>query len=106
MCSTVRATAGVRVNDVWGSLSAAEDTVVAASGLANACYFASRARASAGPRRLAGALLAALSGGAAAVALALLSGDHAEGWSGAIARVPLMLGSATTFALVVIGRGR
>ena len=96
----------MRVNDVWGSLSAAEDTVVAASGLANAWYFANRARESAGSRRLAGTLLAALSGGAAAVALALLAGDYAEGWSGAVARVPLMLGSAATFVLVVIGRGR
>jgi hypothetical protein len=94
----------VRVNDVWASFSTAEDTVVAASGLANAWYFANRARASAGSRRLAGSLLTALSGGAAAVALALLAGDYAEGWSGAIARMPLMLGSAATFVLVAIGR--
>ena len=94
------------MNDVWGSLSAAEDTVVAASGLANAWYFGNRASESAGARRLAGVLLATLSGGAAAVALALLAGEYAEGWTGAIARVPLMLGSATTFVLVVIGRQR
>ena len=94
------------MNDVWDSLSAAEDTVVAASGLANAWYFASRARGSVGSRRLAGSLLTALSGGAAALALALLAGDYAEGWSGAVARMPLTLGSATTFLLVVIGRPR
>jgi hypothetical protein len=97
---------GVRVSDVWASLAAAEDTVVAASGLANGWYFARRARRNARSRRLAGVLLAALSGGAGVVALALLAGDYAAGWPGAVARLPLLLGSATTFALVVIGRQR
>jgi hypothetical protein len=70
--------------------------------MANAWYFGGRARAAAGPRRRAGVLLAALSGGA----VALLAGDRAEGWPGALARVPLMLGSASTMALVAVGRQR
>src|SRR5688500_549865 len=103
MCSIVRRRAGGRENDVWGALSAAEDTVVAASGLANAWYFANRYRESAGSRRLAGALLTALSGGTAAVALARHARDQADGWSRAVARMPLMLGSAATYVLVAIG---
>lgn len=99
----------MRVADVWTSLAVAEDSVVAASGIANAWYFtrqARRARPPARARRFAGLLLAALCGGAAAVALVLLAGGHAEGWPGAVARVPLVMASATTFALVVIGRRR
>jgi ammonia channel protein AmtB len=90
----------------WDSLAAAEDTVVAASGMANAWYFGGRALASTGPRRRAGVLLTSLSGGAAALALALLAGDRAEGWPGAVARLPLLLGSVSTSLLVVAGRGR
>jgi putative intracellular protease/amidase len=97
------------VTDVWASLTTAEDSVVAVSGVANAWYFARRAQRSeegARARRFASGLLAVLCGGAAVLALALLAGGHAEGWPGAIARVPLVVGSATTFALVVAGRRR
>lgn len=97
---------GERLGEVWNSLAAAEDALLAASGMANAWYFAGQARRNASARRLAALLLTTLSGGAATIALALLAGDRAEGWPGALARLPLVASSMATFALLVIGRQR
>lgn len=92
--------------DVLGSASAVEESVVLATGLANAAYFVRRGAGNAGSRRLAALLLAVLYGGTAVLALALLLGGLEEGAVGVALRAPLTAGNAVTFGLIVIGGRR
>ncbi len=94
------------MREVLTWVSAAEESMVLATGLANAGYFVGRAAGNGTPRRLAAALLAALYAGTAALALALLVGSLDEGAVGVALRAPLVLGNAVTFALIVIGERR
>lgn len=94
------------VKELFGWASAAESSVVLATGLGNAGYFLRRALRNGDGRRLAAALLAALYAGTAALAFALLFGGLDEGPVGVALRAPLVLGNAVTFALIVIGERR
>lgn len=93
------------MNPVWDGLSVAVPSATAASGLANATYFAGRAARAAGPRRAAALLLVALCGGAAIdAAVQLVAGQ--TGAMAALVRLPSMLGNVATLWLVTMAAGR
>ncbi len=93
------------MNLVWDGISVAESTATAASGLANAGYFAGRAARAAGPRRAAALLLVLLCGGAAVDAVAQLAGGE-SGAMAALVRLPSMLGNVATLWLVTMAADR
>ncbi|MCC6238346.1 MAG: hypothetical protein IT299_12365 [Dehalococcoidia bacterium] len=92
------------MRDILGWVSATEETVVLATGLANAGYFLGRLRDSAPRQAL--LLLAALYGGSALLALAQLAGGLEETPGGVALRVPLVVGHLATFLVLLMGRGR
>ena len=93
------------MNAVWDGIAVAVPSATAASGLANASYFAGRAAQAAGPRRAAALLLVALCGGAAVDAVAQLAGGE-TGAMAALVRLPSMLGNVATLWLVTLAAGR
>jgi hypothetical protein len=93
---------------LWAQLASGEDAATVASGLANASYFANRARLARGSARLAALLLALLCGGSALEVLVLLDGREAavEPWLVTGARLPLLAGNVTILWVVLKGARR
>ncbi len=92
------------MRDILGWVSATEESVVLATGLANAGYFFGRLRDRAPRKAL--VLLATLYAGSALLALAQLAGGLDEAPGGVVLRVPLVVANVATFVLLVVGRGR
>jgi hypothetical protein len=88
-----------------GWISATEDSVVVATGLANPGYFARRAATSSRPRFAAAAVLVGLYAGSAALALGLLVGIE-DGATAAALRVPLVAANLATCSLLLAGARR
>ncbi len=93
------------MRDVLSWAGAAEGSVVVATGLVNAGYFATRARGNR-PRRLAAIVLTLLYLGTAALAVELLSGGLGEGPAVVALRAPLVVGNSATLLLIVLGASR
>ncbi|MEZ4501768.1 MAG: hypothetical protein R3C39_04015 [Dehalococcoidia bacterium] len=92
---------------VWGQLATAEDAATFATGLANAGYFAHRARnAGSGPRRVAAGVLVAMTAGSAALAVLLLLPGTLHVAMDAALRLPLLAGNLAAFALIAMGHRR
>jgi len=96
----------VPVPGVWGQLATAEDAATLASGLANASYFAHRARHATGARRLAAGVLVSMTAGSAALALLLLLPGTLSVAVDAALRLPLLAGNLGAFALIALGHRR
>lgn len=92
------------MRDILGWVSATEESIVLATGLANAGYFLGRLRDSTPRRAL--LVLATLYGGSALLALADLGGGLDEVPGGIVLRAPLVAANTATFALLVLGRAR
>ncbi len=92
------------MRDILGWVSATEESVVLATGLANAGYFLGHVRNSAPRKAL--LLLAAIYGGGSLLTLAQLAGGLDEGPGGVVLRAPLAVGNIATLGLLVLGRGR
>lgn len=92
------------MRDILGWVSATEESVVLATGLANAGYFLGRLRDSAPRRAL--LLLATLYGGSSLLALAQLAGGLDDVPGGVFLRAPVVVANVATFAVLVLGRGR
>ena len=93
------------MNGIWNGIDAAQSAAIAASGTANAIYFARRATQAAGARRVAAVVLVGLFAG-----VALDGADHLGGGAGAAAdvvrRAPLLAATLTTSALLRLGAHR
>lgn len=93
------------MNGIWNGLGEAESAAMAASGGANALYFARRVARSGGARRLSAAVLAGLFAGVALDSAGHLGGS-AETVAEVIARAPLLLATLATNAVLAIGARR
>ena len=96
------------MHSFWSGVAAAGDAATAGSGAANAAWFARRAAASRGPRRL-GALLLTLLFAAVALdagaGLALAAPGEAAA-AAALAGAPLLLANLAVGCAVLAGAGR
>lgn len=90
------------MQNVWGGVSVVEDVATAGSGAVNAAYFARRAWAAHGPRRVAAAVLAALFAASALVAV----DSGAPGPVTVLAQAPLLVANLAVSALLWAGAGR
>lgn len=90
---------------IWNGLGEAQSAAMAASGGANAVYFARRAAHSTGARRVSAAVLTGVFTG-----VALDSAAHLGGFAGTAAeaagRAPLLIATLATNALLAIGARR
>ncbi len=94
------------MNGLWGGIAAAQDSATAASGIANAAYFARQSGGGGAIRRTAALVLVGLCGGAALLSayslvttFGLSEGDELE----VLVRLPLLLGNLATFWLITSG---
>jgi len=90
---------------IWNGLNEAQSAAMAASGSANALYFARRVARSTGARRLSAAVLTGIFAG-----VALDSAAHLGGAAGSAAeaagRAPLLIATLATNAVLAIGARR
>lgn len=93
------------MNGIWNGLGQAESAAMAASGGANALYFARRVAQSAGARRVSAAVLTGLFIGIALVGAGHL-GDGAATVADVIVRAPLLIATLATNAVLAIGARR
>ncbi|RLT41285.1 MAG: hypothetical protein DWI58_09100 [Chloroflexi bacterium] len=93
------------MNGIWNGLGEAQSAAIAASGSANALYFARRVATSIGARRIAAAVLAGIFGGVALDAVGGLGGGASEAVEVA-QRAPLLIATLATNALLAIGARR
>jgi hypothetical protein len=89
------------VTGLWGQLATGEDAATFASGLFNAVAFARRVRDASGPRRIAAAVLIALTAGSAADALLHATLEAPAAPTEVALRFPLLLGNLAVLALIV-----
>ena len=94
------------MNGLWGGIAAAQDSATAASGIANAAYFARQSGDGGAIRRAAALVLVGLCGGAAllsayslATTFGFSDGDEVE----VLVRLPLLLGNLATLWLITSG---
>ncbi len=93
---------GDPVSALWDSAALVEDLASAGSSGFNAAYFAHRAHAASGPRRLAATVLALLCGGTALQAAQhLVVAD--PGAAEVLARAPLLAANLAVSALALAG---
>ena len=93
------------MNGIWNGLNEAESAAMAASGGANAVYFARRVLRGEGARRLSAVVLAGLFTGIGADA-AMHLGDEAQTAAEVLLRAPLLLATLATNAVLAIGARR
>ena len=93
------------MNSIWNGLGEAQSAAIAASGGANALYFARRVARSGGARRAAAAVLVGIFAGIAVDSAGHLGGgatDAAE----VVRRAPLLIATLATNAVLAIGARR
>lgn len=93
------------MSNIWSDVAGAESAAVAASGGANALYFARRVALGGGARRLAAAVLAGVFGGIALDSAGHL-GPHAAEAAEVLRRAPLLIATLATSAVLAIGARR
>ncbi len=90
------------MQNAWTGVSVVEDVATAGSGAVNAAYFARRAWAAHGPRRMAAGVLALL---CAASALAAVD-TGPPGPATVLAQAPLLIANLAVSVLLWLGAGR
>ena len=93
------------MNGMWNALGMAQSVAMAASGAANAAYFAQRATRSTGGRRIAAVVLAAVFAGIALDGVVHLAGT-VDAAVEVVRRAPLLVATLLTSALLRLGAGR
>ena len=93
------------MNGIWNGLGEAESAAMAASGGANALYFARRVARGSGARRLSAAVLAGIFAGVALDSAAQLGGTAATA-AEVVVRAPLLVATLATNAVLAIGARR
>ena len=93
------------MNSIWSGVALAEDVATAGSGAANAAYFAQRAAATQGSRRLGALLLTLLFVAITSDALAQLALAEPS-VEGPLLRAPLLLANIAVGLAIAAGAGR
>ena len=94
------------MSGIWNLIAGAESAVMAASGGANAIYFARRAAGAGGARRVAASVLVGLFAGVALDGLSHLDGSLGGATAEVVRRAPLLVATIATTVLVRLGAGR
>ena len=93
------------MNGIWNDLGQAESAALAASGGANALYFARRVLRGVGARRISAAVLVGLFAGVGLEGAAHLGGNAGTA-AEVLVRAPLLLATLATNVVLAIGARR